>query len=132
MGIALSLRDWIATYPHLPVAKKDFAVDALPSENTAFEAMSIQMSGGEVLEEDIDGGQLIREQFTLLYKMAFTDSSKIKSEMMDALNQIGAWMKNNQPEFGEVEQTQRARLHSQKPNEIIYQATYTIDYNLTP
>lgn len=130
--LALQLRDFLLSMPNFPVAKKDFCIDTTAPQKQ--KSMSLAMSSGEVIEDDIDGWKRIRQPFMLFYKDSFVDSAVKTSAMIDTLNSIGSWLQGQPlPDFtgitvGSLAQLSTASINYADNDTIIYQLACVIEY----
>jgi hypothetical protein len=132
LELAEQLRNYLLTYPDLPVKKGELLLDGLNEEG---DSICLQLNPGAVIKTYLDGGRIMRQPFTLFYRSTTTDNNLNKAQMIQFLNDVGSWMdKNNPPNLSpsyktiKIEQATLATIYIRDQVEIGYQASYLLDY----
>ena len=130
--LAENLRNYLLQYPDLSVKAKNFHLDGLLSEG---ESMSLQITGGQIIKQYIDGSKIVLMPFVIFYRGTINDSNDRKSAMMGELNGIGTWLSSQSlPNLGSsfeirrLSQTQLANIANQTEKDITYQAVFALEY----
>jgi hypothetical protein len=135
LDLAIALRDFIATWPDLPVPQSALLIDSLNEER----CLTIQLMDGVLLATDIDGYRRVSQPFVLLFKDKFSDSATKRAAILEALNKAGKWFitKSNAgqlPEFDnmrweKIDQVNYAGLLLQDNASMTYTAQYALIYS---
>jgi hypothetical protein len=135
IDLAIALRDFIATYDHLPVDKKALFIDSMNAEK----CLTLQMMDGSILAKDMDGYRRISQPFVLLYKDRFSDSATKRASMLEVLNNIGKWFQQKTdsvklPKFENlswerIEQMNYAGLLTQDNASMTYTAQFSLIFS---
>lgn len=132
MELAEKLRRHFLTCPELPVTGGGFSLDGLAA---AGESMALQMNPGQTVQTYLDGGQVVRQPFTINHRRSSAFGDADRSAMIGGLNALGGWLRQTPlPSLGagvlvrRLEQTTLAAIIEQEAGHLTYSAGYILEY----